>query len=390
MQLTRIQLTNWRNFRSVDVPLPTRGFLIGPNASGKSNFLDSLRFLRDLAMPAGGLQSAYQLRGGVPKIRSLFARKPADVGIHVTLIDDDEVQWEYHLVFNNETRFPQQGMATVTQEIVYKGLEREVILSRPDDADQEDPRLLSQTALEQISANRKFRPVVDCFTAISYLYLVPQMMRDRETIGTFRDNTIPDVYGGRFLESIAKTQEKTRRARLQKIEEVLKIAVPYLRELSLKTDKHGVPHLEAVFEHWRSNAGGQDETQFSDGTLRLIGLLWALQDGSGLMLMEEPELSLHKGIVSRLAPFIHRMQVRGKKTPRQALISTHSVDLLSDPGISADELLIFKPEKNGTTVEIGARLDQIRIMMEEGLPASEVALPYTESDSFVQLASFDL
>ena len=46
MIITRLKLTNWRNFTDVDVPLLDRAFIIGPNASGKPNLLDAIRFLR--------------------------------------------------------------------------------------------------------------------------------------------------------------------------------------------------------------------------------------------------------------------------------------------------------------------------------------------------------
>ena len=49
MYLSRLSLRNWRNFRSFDVALSPRTFFIGPNAAGKSNLLDSLRFLNDVA-----------------------------------------------------------------------------------------------------------------------------------------------------------------------------------------------------------------------------------------------------------------------------------------------------------------------------------------------------
>ncbi|WP_461317578.1 AAA family ATPase [Bradyrhizobium embrapense] len=42
MLVSRIKLQNWRNFRTVDVPLRERTFVVGPNAAGKSNFLDVL------------------------------------------------------------------------------------------------------------------------------------------------------------------------------------------------------------------------------------------------------------------------------------------------------------------------------------------------------------
>jgi len=45
IRFTHINLGNWRNFAHVDVDLQRRGFFVGPNASGKSNFLDVFRFL---------------------------------------------------------------------------------------------------------------------------------------------------------------------------------------------------------------------------------------------------------------------------------------------------------------------------------------------------------
>ena len=39
MLISRRKLQNWRNFRIIEVDLRERVFVIGPNASGKSNFL---------------------------------------------------------------------------------------------------------------------------------------------------------------------------------------------------------------------------------------------------------------------------------------------------------------------------------------------------------------
>jgi len=59
MQVTRVRLKNWRNFRVFDAPMRDVTYILGPNASGKSNLLDVFRFLRDVSKPAGGgLQAA--------------------------------------------------------------------------------------------------------------------------------------------------------------------------------------------------------------------------------------------------------------------------------------------------------------------------------------------
>ncbi len=49
MFLSHLKLKNWRNFREVDTPLFEVTYVIGTNASGKSNFLEVFRFLRDVA-----------------------------------------------------------------------------------------------------------------------------------------------------------------------------------------------------------------------------------------------------------------------------------------------------------------------------------------------------
>ncbi len=128
------------------------------------------------------------------------------------------------------------------------------------------------------------------FEDISYMHLVPQIIRSPDLA---INPGLPDAYGSHFLERIAKTPERTRNTRLKRILEALQIAVPQLKELKLEKDDRGVPHLIGVYEHWRAKGAKQNEDQFSDGTLRLLGLLWSLLEGNGPLLLEEPELSLH-------------------------------------------------------------------------------------------------
>ena len=148
MFISKLHLINWRNFKTVDIPLEERMFIVGPNASGKSNLLDVFRFLKDIAKPDGGLQKAVMKRGGLSKIRNLSARKSAQVEIEVGLTD---------------------------------------------------------------------------------------------------------------------TKNKN---------------------------------------HWLPHAGNQREDQFSDGMLRLVGLLWSLLETETLLLLEEPELSLHDSVVEKLPPLM--------------------------------------------------------------------------------------
>src|SRR5208282_3100579 len=350
MLVTKLVLQNWRNFRTVNIELAQRVFVAGPNASGKSNLLDVFAFLRDIAKKGGGLQNAVNERGGISKIRCLAARKYPEVEIEVQASDNGTL-WSYAIGIKQEARGYRQPF--LSYERVMKG--DETILKRPDDDDKRDPIRLTQTHLEQINANAQFRDIVRFFESTSYLHLIPQLLRHPEA---FSGPGVPgDPFGKSFLEKVARTPEATRRSRLGRIEAALRIAVPQLKELKHTKDEAGIPHLEAVYEHWRPHGARQREDQFSDGTLRLLGLLWSLLEGDSLLLLEEPELSLNAGIVRKLPGLMYRLQ---RQKRRQIIISTHSPDLLSDPGIGGEEVLLLTPSNEGTHVALASSLSDVR------------------------------
>jgi len=381
MIISRLALKNWRNFRSVDVQFTDRAFLVGPNASGKSNLLDVFRFLRDITKPGGGLQWAITQRGGLSKVRCLAARREPDVEIEVELSDNGSApDWKYSIGITQQVRGYRQPK--LRHERVWKG--KTLVLDRPDHLDKTDELRLTQTHLEQIGFNEGFREIARFFESIKYLHLIPQLLRHPEA---FQGSSAPeDPFGRNFLEMVAKTADKTRKSRLRKIEAALRQAVPQLKNLTDTTDKAGIPHLEAVYEHWRPNAGRQREDQFSDGTLRLIGLFWALLEGESPLLLEEPELSLNSGIVTKLPALFHRLQ---RKRRRQIFITTHSGDLLSDKGIGGDEVLLLTPDQEGTKVELASSIKEVRDLLDVGLSLADVALPRTIPVSLNQLDLFE-
>jgi predicted ATPase len=110
-----------------------------------------------------------------------------------------------------------------------------------------------------------------------------------------------------------------------------------------------------------------------------------LQEKAGPLLLEEPELSLHSAIVRQLPPFIARAQRRA--AGRQAIISTHSDDMMSDPGIAASEVLLVRPVEEGSEVILGAALADIASAMNAGLTAADVVMPKTRPEQIVLFAT---
>lgn len=373
MQITHLKLRNWRNFHTVDVELGTRVFLIGPNASGKSNFLDVFRFLRDIA--GEGLQKAVQVhRGGIGVLRCLSARQYSNIDIEVALGDESD-QWNYRLVINQDNN----SRPTVKEEIVTRN--GELVEDRPKAEDAQDPERLFYTSLEQVVANHKFRKLSEFFRSVSYQNLLPQVVRDPK--GFTSIPVADDPFGRDFLMRMWRTQERTRDSRLKKIGQALRLAVPQLSKLEVAMDEVGSPHLLVGYEHWRRIDAKQYERDLSDGTLRLLGLLWSLFEGEGPLLLEEPEISLHSEVVSRLPQIIERIN-RSRRIKRQVFISTHSEDLLGDKGIAAEEVLRLEPGKDGTRIlpaDAGER-EMVRL----GLSVAEAILPKSAPKNIDQLA----
>lgn len=366
MHITHVTAHNWRNFKTVDFPFHNRLFVVGPNAAGKSNLLDLFRFLGDIASPRGGLASAMAERGGLSKVRSLFARswQGGRLIIDVTLKDDD-VAWRYRLAIGGES-------GGLNRPVVYEErVERdgEALLIRPNSDDKSDKELLTQTHLEQITANQKFRVLAEYFSKVGYFHLVPQIIRDPARFGSVQN----DPFGADFIARINAEQPARRNAWLRRMQAALSAAVPEFQSLQLEVDPAGRPHLIAGYKNWRDKPARQSEAQFSDGTLRLIGLLWTLVSApanGGVLLLEEPELSLNAAIVRTLPTVLATAQ--RDRAALQVILSTHAPEILDDEGVRPFEVLVLRVTGDGTMAHLLSDIDEVAGELAAELPNSEI------------------
>jgi len=365
MRITHLAASNWRNFKNVEFDVGERLFVVGPNAVGKSNLLDVFRFLADIAGQGGGLASAIERRGGLGKVRSLFSRTNARgrLVVDVTL-QDGEDSWRYRLSVKGEGKG--RNRPVVDEELVMKNGEE--LLRRPDDRDREDEVLLTQTHLEQIASNQRFRPIADYFDRVQYFHLVPQIIRDPSRALVAND----DPFGSDFIVQMNATAPRTRDAWLRRMQEALRAAVPGFVSLTIETDPAGRPHLIAGYKNWRSAPSKQNEADFSDGTLRLIGLLWAIiktPTSPGILLLEEPELSLNSAIVRILPSMLAQAR---RSSDLQVILSTHAPEILDDEGISPSEVLVLRVTDDGSRAALLSSSQEAMDDLALGLTASDV------------------
>ncbi len=228
LRFTRVKLTNWRNFRAAEMHLQSRAFITGPNASGKSNLLDALRFLRDVAKPTGGLAAALREfgRNGLSGVRSLHARDPSHLEFDVDIGNDDNpTLWGYRLRIK---RVGSEKEASVLEEVVKR--RGEVVARQEREKPARDPLLYSQTLMEQVQKNTDFRELVSFLSSIRYLHVVPQIVRDGRRGLPLED----DPHGGDLLRRIKDMPKKSQEARLGRIADAVKLAIPEFESLELE------------------------------------------------------------------------------------------------------------------------------------------------------------
>ena len=75
--LTRVVLRNYKSIAGCDVCLSPLTYLVGANASGKSNFLDALHLVRDALN--GSLENALNERGGLSEVRRRSSGHPNNI-----------------------------------------------------------------------------------------------------------------------------------------------------------------------------------------------------------------------------------------------------------------------------------------------------------------------
>jgi predicted ATPase len=87
MYIEEIKVRNFKSFENLNVHLGKFNVLIGGNASGKSNFVELIRFVRNIVLY--GLDNAFQMAGGVEYVRNLKIGRNEPLDLKFRLKFDD-------------------------------------------------------------------------------------------------------------------------------------------------------------------------------------------------------------------------------------------------------------------------------------------------------------
>ena len=345
--ITRVILKNYKSIAACDVRLGPLTFLVGRNGSGKSNFLDALRFVADALNTS--LDHAIRDRGGINDVRRRSRGHPNHFSVRLEFILPDGSTGHY--AFRIGTRSP-GGYEVQTEEckILNEILAPEVYFRVDNGTVTSSVKVAPAAATDRLylvntSGLPEFRPVYDAFSRMGFYNLNPDQIRDLQAPDP-RDVLARD---GSNLTSVFGQFSTAMKERVQ---EFLAVVVPGVHKVEVKNlgPKETLEFRQDVAgdkHYWRFLANNM-----SDGTLRAFAILVALFQGTQgeqkrvpLVGIEEPEIALHPAAAGVL---LDGLQAAAHRT--QVIVTTHSPELLEDKHLDVDSILAVEANKGNTVI----------------------------------------
>ena len=364
--IKRVRIKNYRSLGDIDVELVPLTVLVGPNASGKSNFVDALKFIGDalnsrLEAAIVNRRGFSQLSRYLAKVLTLeflmemrYGREDYPPGTYVVELETDEentagfhIRREYCKVNTGDGIAEYEtyrGKWVTGPKLRGEYVRRSFLSELPDPQD--------GLALNSLRSFKPFYFGVEPLQDIRIYTLALDKLRTPQ----------PLIKGQAFSE----TGDNLASVLREDFPAGSEARISLLNAFSLIVDgaidfRVQDAGSRLVIEVGHLQPGGKvhyfDAAVESDGTLRILGLLAALYQKRrpSLTIIEEPELHLHPGAMGVLVDVLREASLRG-----QVLVTTQSADLMNE--LESDELRVVE-KINGVT-HIGPVDDEYRKSVE--------------------------
>lgn len=356
-----MKLSNWKSFcrnGGIEVPLAKSTLLVGPNASGKSNVLDALRFLQGCAMDLpidevlrghweGGRQTWTGVRGGAAEAAwdketrfgielSCFAEE-AEVVHNIEVVTDPEPHvFSERLALANAASylFDTHANSLGAGKGVAPGGSINVAFTCTGGGRNDRTTVrAARSVLGQLEASTRMKPEVMTMTRavkrllreLFHLEIQPHLMRGPAPQHASRMS----ASGENVAAVLFQMPENQRQDLLDWLGE---LCAPRLTSIEFEEVAAVREVYFLLVEREKIRVSSRS---LSDGTLRFLGILVALLTApkGSTILLEEPDVGLHPARIHLLAEILEQIPKRRKI---QVIATTHSPSLLAH---ASDDML---------------------------------------------------
>lgn len=384
-RITRVWARNFRSIADVSLELDPLTILVGPNASGKSNLLDVLRFIKDalrfdlevavsrrqgmegvVRHEAGGGCSDVEM-GVAAVVHSRYAESgyySVEYGFAITSIGSGgyRVSKEYGKVREGDdsdaVEFRVEDGRLATSEFFIGGTRHsfssyDVDLLIDFDTDRlafpfivrasrplvRDAEISGRAALLHDGMRELHRKL----TGMRFYHIFPNTIREPQRLSnapTLEENA--ENLGA----VIKKGFDRVEPGSMERLREDVRLLMPGVSDIGV--DAVGGYLVVRLKRNAIAGDGWLDLSMESDGAIRLLALVVALYQQPYLPVIgiEEPELTAHPDTLAVLADMINEASRRS-----QVIVTTHSPDLIDflTNYRTTESLRIVEPEGGVTT-----------------------------------------
>lgn len=341
--ITSLKIQNFKSFKEIDLKLGKLNFIIGGNASGKSNFMDALRFLQGI----GYGFSFSEILDGKPKSAGTEVWEGIRGGSKFLPFDDHEYtifsllesqyNLEFALEYDHENKTVNHEYLRSLDDYIYSTIEAD-----QDSTNQINYKLRTpegeinvvttdsrKSILYQISneSGKRF-PYLDFIKASQMRFLLSDIQSINPLVDYLRDyspqqSTRRLGESGENFASLVKVIIKDNQKKEAYLSWLKHLRPEQIEDVKILKGAVG-ESMFAIVE------GGKmfPAPVLSDGTLRFAALAAAMfqPDMPAIMTIEEIESGIHP---SRLRLLVELLRNRAEQTDTQFFITTHSPVLLS-------------------------------------------------------------
>ena len=365
--LRRVSIRNYKSIAECDVELGKFTIIVGRNGSGKSNFLDAIRFVVDGLNTS--LDHAMKARGGIEVVRRRSTGHPHNFAIELSfgLSNDRECLYGFEIAAQKRGGFRVREETLVVhlptgRKLGYRivdgllasvatGNESETPSLFPDGGSRSQyehmPKPVSDRLyLVSVSGLGEFREAFDALVSMGFYNLNPEQIKELQSpdAGELlrRDGSNLASVIGRLMEDGGALKER--------IGEYFRLIVPDIIDFERKplANRETIEFRQEVkgaTHPWRFFAASM-----SDGTLRALGVLVAVMQlargGTAVRLagIEEPETALHPAASGALLDALREAAVH-----TQVIVTSHSPELIEGFDPDSDTLIVAQTTQ-GTSV----------------------------------------
>ena len=312
--LQRIKITNFKSIREQELRLQPLNIFIGGNGSGKSNFINVFRFLKEIV---GQNLSGYTRK-----------KEGADSLLHYGRKRSPEMELDVEFGEGNTTNRYCVRLTGADDDSLFIGKENTYY----HDKHKYPERAYHYYVTSGTPESRLKNMTEKCPTQILADLESYRVYHFHDTSDTAAVKAWSDVEDNRFFRPQAENlaaflyflQEKKPR-HLRLIEDTIRQIAPFFGKFQLAPSRLKPSRIRLEWQEHGSDAYF-NATSLSDGTLRFICLCVLLlqPDLPPLVLLDEPELGLHPAAITVLANMLSSAAGR-----TQVIVATQSVTLVN-------------------------------------------------------------